>query len=98
MRAATNLYDVGVAGNQTDILNRNAEPFIDQLREARLVTLAVRYGADHQIEASVRVHGQLGPLSWNARCRIDVIGDADAAIATATSRLGLAHGKFLPIG
>ena len=52
--AAADLDDVGVAGDEPHLVDRHAEPFVEQLREARLVALAVRDGADDDIDLAFR--------------------------------------------
>ena len=47
MGAAAERHAVGVAGDDAHALDRHAEPFGDELREARLVALALRDDADH---------------------------------------------------
>ena len=64
-------------------VDRHAEPFVDELREAGLVALALRQGADHDLDDAFRQHGDLGLLARRAGRGIDVIGDADAAIFAA---------------
>src|SRR5712675_2380388 len=83
MRAAADRDAVGVAGDQLDAVDRHAEPFGDQLREAGLVALALRRGADHNLDGAahraIRLHRDLGLLARRAGRGVDVIGDADAA-------------------
>ena len=49
-RAAAGLHPIGVAGDEPDLLGIDAEPFADDLREARLVPLARRHRAEHQLD------------------------------------------------
>ena len=80
-------------------LDRHAQPFVHQLREARLVTLAVGDRADDDVDAAVRVDGDLGALARNAGRGVDVVGDADAAVLAALARLALRRaGKPVPVG
>ena len=60
MRAAADRDAVGVAGDEAHAVDRHAEPFGDQLGEARLVALALRHGADHQLDDAVGLHRDLG--------------------------------------
>ena len=79
------------------LLERHAEPFGDELGEARLVALAVGDGADHDVDAAVRVHGDLGALARDAGRGIDVVGDADAAALAAPARLRAARREARPV-
>ena len=97
MRAAADLHDVGVAGNDPHILERHAQPFVDQLSEARLVALSVRDRPDDDIDPAVGMHRDLGPLARLPGRGVDVIGDADATTLAALARLGAARGKALPV-
>ena len=46
--------------------DRHAEPFGDQLREARLVALALRGDADDEFDDALRLDGDLGFLARHA--------------------------------
>ena len=87
MRAAADRDPVGVAGDEAHALDRHAEPFGDELREARLVALALRDDADDELDEAVGRHGDLGLLARHAGGDVDVIADADAAIFAALLRL-----------
>ena len=50
MRAAADRDAVGVAGHEAHAVDRHAEPFGDELREAGLVSLALRHGADDDFD------------------------------------------------
>ena len=52
MRAAAGADAVGVVRDEIDALERHAEPFADQLREAGLVALAAVHRAEHQLDAA----------------------------------------------
>ena len=56
-------------------LERHAEPVGDHLREARLVALAARQRADHDVDAAVRLHRDLGALARRADRGLDVVGE-----------------------
>ena len=60
MRTAADIDKIGIPGNEFHFLEGNTEPFVNQLSEARLVTLAVRYRADDQVGR----RRSDGPLSW----------------------------------
>ena len=62
MRAAADRHDVGVALDQLDAVDIDAEPFADALREARLVALAAGQRADRDIDAALRLHVDLGRI------------------------------------
>ena len=84
---------IGVAVDQMHAVERHAEPFGDQLREAGLVALALDRVP---ITTSTRPSGAtvtLGPLARRAGGELDVIGDADAAAfaARAPRRAGVAR-------
>ena len=53
MRAAADADDVGVAHDDVDGLDRHREQIGRHLREARLVALAARLRADHDVDAAV---------------------------------------------
>src|SRR5204863_7706576 len=83
MRAAANRDAVRVAGDELDAVDRYAEPFGHQLREAGLVALALRGRADDDLHGAAhrafRLHRDLGLLARRAGRGVDVIGDTDAA-------------------
>src|ERR1700747_2371650 len=79
MGAATNGYAVGIAGDHMHAVDRHAEPFGDELSEARFVALALRGHADHQLDHAFWLDQNLGLLARHTGRDIDVIGDADAA-------------------
>ena len=69
----------GVVGDIVDAVERHAEPFGDELREARLMALAGGHGAHHQLDPAFGKDGDLGALARRAAGDLDIIGDADAA-------------------
>ncbi len=77
-------------------LDRHAEPFGDELRETRLVALALRDNADDEFDKTVGRHRDLGLLARHAGGNIDVIADADAAIFAALARFLAALLKAVP--
>src|SRR6185503_13609749 len=81
-----------------DGVERHAEPFADQLREACLVTLPAIHRAEHELDAATRADIDLGALARRAAGALDVIGDADAAELAALPRVRLARGEALVIG
>src|SRR5438552_15691392 len=50
----------GVAGDESHAVGPHAEPFVEQLRKARLVALAARQGADDHLVDTFRAHRNLG--------------------------------------
>src|SRR6516162_3154588 len=97
MRAAADRDAIGVASDKMNGFDWNAKPFGDELREARLVPLALRYDADHDFDDPFGQHGDFGFLARHAGGDVDVIADADAAIAAALSRLRAALFKAGPV-
>ncbi len=79
MRPAASRDRIRVTGDQTHALERDAEPFGDELREARLVALATRQRADHDVDEAVQRDRDLGALARNSAGQLDIVGDADAA-------------------
>src|SRR5262249_54968447 len=67
MRAAAFRDAVGVALDQLDAVERNAQPLDQELREAGLVALAARERADHGLDAAVGPDRDLGALGGEAR-------------------------------
>src|SRR5580692_11184325 len=83
MGAAAEGDTVGVAGDKTDAVARHAEPLGDELRKARLMTLALRSDADDQLDEAVGRHGDLGLFARYAGGDIDIGCDTDAAALAA---------------
>ena len=98
MRASTDGRDVGVAGDEPHVTELDAEPLRQELREARLVTLARRERAEHHVETALGAHGDLRALARRAGVELQVVRQADAAIAPAPPRLGAARLEAGPIG
>ena len=84
MRAAAGRDPRGVVRDVIDAVERHAEPFGDELGEARLVALAGRHRAHHQLDPALGQHGDLGALARRAAGDLDIIGDADAAQPAAS--------------
>ena len=87
MRAAADRDAIGIAGDEAHGLDRHAEPFGDELREARLVALALRDDADDKLDEAVGRHRDFRFLARHAGRDVDVIADPDAAIFAALSSL-----------
>ena len=98
MRAAARLHAIGVVGDEIDAVEGHAEPFGQELREARLVALAAIHRAEHQFDPALGADRDLGALARRAAGAFDVIGDADAAQLAAPLRLGAARRKAVAIG
>ena len=62
MGAATGAHNIGIADNDIDRFERHPEQIGRYLRETRLVTLSARLGADHDIDLSDWLDGDLGSL------------------------------------
>src|SRR5205814_1222161 len=90
--------DVGVARDEPHVTDLDAEPLRQELREARLVTLAGRERAEHHVETALRAHGDLRALARRAGVELEVVRQADAAIAPTPPRLGAARLEAGPIG
>ncbi len=65
--------------HEIDALERHAEPFVEELRKAGLVTLADIHCAKHELDAAMAADRDLGAFALGAAGALDVIGDADAA-------------------
>ena len=100
------LHLVGIAMHDRDLADRNAEPAGDQLRERRLVALAVavRTGQDFDGADRIDAHFSGFPqadagtetadrLRRRDAAGLDVAGDADAAQLAFGLGLGLAGGE-----
>ena len=97
MRAAAPYHPVGIAGHQAHAVVRHAQPFGDKLREAGLVALALRAGADDHLDHAFGFDGHLGALTRHAGRGIHIVGDADAAMLAARRGLGAAGGETVPV-
>ena len=97
MRAAADLHNVGVAGNQPHAVKRHAQPLGNQLREAGFVALAVGDGAENHVYAAIGVYGDFGTLARRAGRGIDVIRHADATTLAACFCFRFTRGKAGPI-
>src|SRR5690242_17532440 len=97
MRAATELHELGVAREDTNFLERHAEPLGHELREARLVTLPRRDRPDDDIHASIRMHGHVRALARHTTRRVDVVRNADATALASRFRLGTTRRKARPV-
>src|ERR1700739_197779 len=90
MGAAADRDPIGVAGDEAGRLERHAEPFADELGEARLVALALGGDADDELDGVVGLHRDLGFLARHAGRDIDVVAAPHAAIFAALLGLGAA--------
>src|SRR5439155_26173851 len=96
--AAAAARHVGVAGDEAHLRELDAEPLDEELGEARLVPLARRERADHHVDPAVGPYGDLGALARRAGVQLEVVREADAAVAAAAARLGAARLESLPVG
>src|SRR6185312_13669510 len=97
MRAAAFLDDVGVAFEHVHVVERHAEPFRHALGERRLVALAARQRADHDVDLAAAVHGDIGALARIAAGGFQVAAQADAAQPLAPARFGAALLETAPV-
>jgi hypothetical protein len=97
MRAAADFHDVRVPGNDAHAIERHAQPLRHQLGKGRLVTLAVGDDADHDIDAAVGMHRDLGALARDPGRGIDVVRDANAAATATGARLGAPCREARPV-
>ena len=70
MRAAADLHHVGVAEDDLHRFDRHVQEVGDDLREARLVALAARLRADHDVDTALRPHRDARLLVRARRSRI----------------------------
>ncbi len=88
--AAAHADDVGVADHDVHGLDRQVQQIGRDLREARLVALAARLGADHHADPAVRPHHDFGTLLRRADRGLDVIRKPETQQLAALPRLALA--------
>ena len=98
MGAAADRNHVGVALDQADRFDRDAEPFRHALRKAGLVALAARQRADHDVDAAFRLHGDARVFARRAAGRLDVVGKPDAAQLPAPLGFAAALAEAVPVG
>src|ERR1700741_2902671 len=98
MGATTDRYPVSIAGDQPDLVDGNPKPLVYQLRKGRFVALPLRCDSDHQIDEAVRQYRDFCALPGNARCRVHVVADSDAATFASGTRLSLSAWKASPVG
>ena len=94
--AAADLDDIGVAGDEIHTIQRHAQPFVQQLRKTRFMTLPVGDGAEYEINVPVRLHGDLRAFTRRAGGGVYVIGESYAAQLAARFRLGSACREIVP--
>ena len=97
MRTAALLDDIGVVFENVHVVERHAEPFRHALRKCRLVALPAGQRADHDIDAALRLHRNVGALARIAAGGFEVTAKSDAAQPLAPARLGAAPLKSLPL-
>ncbi len=98
VRAAAERRLIGVAGDQTHLLVRDAEPLHEQLRKAGLVALAGRQGSQHDVDPPLGMHRDLRALARHAGVELDVVAETDAPVAAARSGFGAARLEARPVG
>src|SRR5271169_1074582 len=97
MRAAALLDDIGVALDDVNVVERYTEPLRHALGKGGLVALPAGERADHDIDAPLRVHGDVGALARIAEGGFDVVAESDAAQPLTFARLGTAVLKPFPV-
>ena len=97
MRPAAHRDARRIALHQHDAVDRNAEPFTDELGETCFVALAAGDRADDEFHDTLRLHCDLGSLARDAGRRIDIIGDADATAFSAPFRFRAACHEACPV-
>ena len=97
MRAAADRHDVGVALDQPDAVDLDAEPFADALRKAGLVALAARQRADGDVDAAFRMHMDLGVFARRAAGDFEIVRKPDAAQLAGAFGFALALVEALPV-
>ena len=97
-RSPTDGHAVGVPGDEAHLLEIDAQPLGQDLGEARLMPLAGRQCAEDELDPPLGVHGDLRALARRPAVQLDVVGEADAAVAAAPARLGPARLEPRPVG
>ena len=98
MRAAAHLHHVGVAENDLHGLHRHVQQIGHDLGEAGLVALAARLRADHDIDASLRPHGDPRLLVGRADRGLDIVRKAAPEQLAAFGRRAPALLEPFPVG
>src|SRR5262249_58208707 len=98
VRASTEGRLIAVTGDQPDLLEVDTKPLHDELREARLVTLARGQRAEHDVHDTVGAHRDLRPLARHSGVELDVVGEADATVPAALARLDPSLLEAVPVG
>jgi hypothetical protein len=88
---------IGIICNETYGVERDLQPFGDELREAGFVTLAAGHRADDQLHFAVGAHRQFGTLPRDTAGHLDVLGHRDTAAKPAAGGLRLARCEALPV-
>ena len=78
MAAAAGAHHVGVAHDNAHGLDRYMEQVRHDLREAGLVALPGRLGADDDVDAAFRLDRDAGLFLGRADRGLDVIGESEA--------------------
>jgi len=97
MGAAADGDTVGVAGDKAHRIDRHAEPFGDELREACLVALTLGRNADDELDEAFGRHRDLGLLARHTGRNVDIDADADAAMLATSFRFGAAAPEARPV-
>ena len=88
---------MSVSPRMMHLLDGHLDHVGNDLGEARLVTLAARLRADHDLDPAVRLHLDLGALLRGADRELDVIREAEAEQLAARGVLAALR-EAVPIG
>src|SRR5437868_5685920 len=88
---------IRVAGYQSHAIVWYTQPFVDQLSKARFVALALRAGADNDLDHAFGFDGDFSPFTRHAGRCIDIVGNADAAAFAARRGFGAAGFEAGPV-
>ena len=97
VRAASDRDNVGIMGDDADSFERNAQPVGHELGKTRLVSLAARQRADHDVDAAIRVDKNFRPLARHSACCLDIVGNPNSAQAPMPRGPPAALRKSAPI-
>src|SRR5579872_185939 len=83
VRAATLLDDIGIVFKYEYVLERHAEPLRHALRKRRFVALSAGKRADYNVNATMRMHFDIGAFARIAAGRFQIAAQPDAAQSLA---------------
>src|SRR5215472_447422 len=85
--AVAALDHAGVGLDKTECRKRQPQEIGGDLREAGLVALAVRLGAEHERDAALRLEADFGAFARRAARGLEKTGDAEPAQHRAVRRI-----------